>query len=103
MPGKPNFTSVAIAGNDVIVNGVSPEDAKDRDAGVVDLLGIAVSLEQDDNVALGVAQADESWTATLENEAVNFTAHQNALVVGVEFRKENATITTWSQTIEITE
>jgi hypothetical protein len=103
MAGKPNFTTVVIQGNDVVVNGVSPEDAKDREAGVVDLLGIAVTLEQDNHVAIGVAPSNESWVATLADEAVNFTAGQDAQAVGVEFRRENTTITTWSQTVTITE
>src|SRR5215510_14210406 len=101
MSTKPNFTSVRIDGNDVVVNGVSG-DAKELPGGEIDLLGVAVSLAQDNHVAIGTAQSEESWTATLENEAVNFTSGDDALLVGVEFRKKNSTITTWSQTLKIT-
>ncbi|HEY1277988.1 MAG TPA: hypothetical protein VGF25_23985 [Thermoleophilaceae bacterium] len=101
MAGKPNFTGVRIDGSDVIVDGASPEDAKDKDTGVVDLLGVAVFLSQGEHTAVGAAKPDEAWVATLEGEANNFSKGQ-ASVTGVEVRKENSTITTWSQKVQIT-
>jgi hypothetical protein len=97
MPGKPNFETAALQGDTVRVVGRSGSSADDAD--VDDLVSIQVVLAQDAQIARGVVEdLGLSWQVSLP--AAGFKAGP-AVAFGVEIRKLNSTMISWSEAMEI--
>jgi hypothetical protein len=92
MSMRPNFTSVLQTGGLIVVNGTSPLPTDD-------VLMLHIVLSQGGHSVPAVAEAvGEGWSFTISG--AGFTAGP-ATAVGVEVRRENATTTTWVETVEI--
>lgn len=101
MAAKPNFTDARITGDVVRVEGRS--DPSDPD--LADILDIRVILVQGDRMASGsVEQISAVWHANLPvSDAATPGAFDagEAVVFGVESRKENLLTMTWTETVTI--
>jgi hypothetical protein len=102
MPGKPNFeTAVALEGDTVRLVGRtgSEGDADEIADDVADLVGIQVVLAQDAQITRGVVdELGLSWQVSLP--AAGFKAGP-AVAFGIELRKLNSTMISWSEAVEI--
>jgi hypothetical protein len=93
MSARPNFSDARLAGGVVRVNGSSDPDPAD------DIVAIRVVLSQGAQVTTGdVRGFGENWNVDLPDDG--FSAGP-ATAFGVESRKENATVTTWAQGVQI--
>jgi hypothetical protein len=90
---KPNFTSIARDGTDLVVNGASDASS------VADIVSIHVTVAQGETVERAlVKRVGASWTVPIPADGFEAGA---AVAFGVEARRENATTITWSQALEI--
>jgi hypothetical protein len=107
---KPNFTGATIKGDKVTIKGLSDETETD------DIVGIHVTLVQDDRVAGGpltrfaggeALRVTSVWNVSIpvkdpENQAGDLHLGPVA-AFGVETRRTNAATITWAQSLDITQ
>ena len=94
MSARPNFTSARLAGGVIRINGTSDPDPAD------DIVAIRVVLSQGaQNSTADVRGFGENWNVDMPDAGF---APGPATAFGVESRRENATVTTWAQGVEIT-
>jgi hypothetical protein len=104
---RPNFTDIRIQGGKVKVKGVSGVDEETGSrVDFDDVVDIRVVLIQGDRTEHGpVDSIDPNWTATFDvadqtGSAPDFHAG-DAVAIGVERRRQNATVISWAETMPI--
>jgi hypothetical protein len=104
---RPNFTGASIQSGEVRVtgeSGIAPDGTRvEFDQDVVDIRVVLIQGERTDHRP--VDSLDANWTATFSvadevGSGPDYTAGP-AVAVGVERRRENDTVISWTQTLPI--